>query len=89
VTLLPVDALLAAVQRSRGRLHLVGIGGVGLSAVARLLLDRGFLVSGSDLEDNAATRALRERGVSVQTGHDDAAVREADAVVATGDPCQA
>lgn len=83
MTLLPVDALLAAVRRSRGRLHLVGIGGVGLSAVARLLLDRGFLVSGSDLEDNAATRALRDRGVSVQTGHDDAAVRDAAAVVAS------
>ena len=79
----PVAALLAAVREAGKRFHVVGIGGVGMSAVARLLLDHGFAVTGSDLQDNEITRALRGRGVPVHHGHAGAHVSGAGAVVAS------
>jgi len=52
-----------------GRIHFVGIGGVGMSALARILLSRGFRVSGSDLKENQFTRELVSLGVPVYYGH--------------------
>ena len=49
--------------------HLLGIGGVGVSAVARLLLARNIRVSGSDVRESSITRALREEGAAVTIGH--------------------
>ena len=45
-----------------GHVHLIAIGGAGMSAVARLLLDRGVRVSGSDAADGPVLESLRERG---------------------------
>ena len=53
-----------------GRVHLVGIGGAGLSGIARLLLARGVAVSGSDGADSPTLGALRELGADVHVGHD-------------------
>ncbi|GAB3265687.1 UDP-N-acetylmuramate--L-alanine ligase [Nocardioides dilutus] len=53
-----------------GRVHLVGIGGAGLSGIARLLLARGVPVSGSDGHDSPTLDALREAGAVVHVGHD-------------------
>ncbi len=64
-----------------GRVHLVGVGGVGMSAVAMLLVARGATVSGSDAHDGPGLAALREAGVEVRVGHDTAAVAGADTVV--------
>ncbi len=55
-----------------GRVHLVGIGGAGMSGLARLLLDRGITVSGSDMRDSARLAALRRQGATVHIGHDPA-----------------
>src|ERR671919_2593342 len=63
------------------RVHLVGIGGAGMSGIARLLLARGVRVSGSDLKDGPALPALREEGASVHVGHDGALIDGVDAVV--------
>ncbi len=52
------------------RVHLVGIGGAGMSGVARILLDRGSVVSGSDVKDSRPVRALRTMGAHVAVGHD-------------------
>ncbi len=52
------------------RVHLVGIGGAGLSAIARLLLARGVEVSGSDGADSPTLQALRVLGATVHVGHD-------------------
>ncbi|NLP39914.1 MAG: UDP-N-acetylmuramate--L-alanine ligase, partial [Corynebacterium pollutisoli] len=41
------------------RVHLIGIGGSGMSGVARILLDRGAVVTGSDVKDSRPVRALR------------------------------
>ncbi|MCL2848611.1 MAG: UDP-N-acetylmuramate--L-alanine ligase [Micrococcales bacterium] len=64
-----------------GRVHLVGIGGVGMSAVALLLAARGVPVSGSDAHDGPGLDALRAAGVDVRVGHDASAVDGADTVV--------
>lgn len=52
------------------RVHMVGIGGAGMSGVARILLDRGALVSGSDAKESRALHALRARGAEIRIGHD-------------------
>ncbi|MGE2720821.1 UDP-N-acetylmuramate--L-alanine ligase [Mycolicibacterium celeriflavum] len=49
---------------------MVGIGGAGMSGIARILLDRGGLVSGSDAKESRAVAALRARGAAIRIGHD-------------------
>ncbi|MCY4147219.1 MAG: UDP-N-acetylmuramate--L-alanine ligase [Chloroflexi bacterium] len=71
--------LLAAGQR----IHLIGIGGAGLSAIARILLGRGLHVSGSDSRMSEITMALAKEGARVETGHAAEFVLGADAVLAT------
>ncbi|MGV8056397.1 Mur ligase domain-containing protein, partial [Mycobacterium kansasii] len=48
------------------RVHMVGIGGAGMSGIARILLDRGGLVSGSDAKESRGIHALRARGAQVR-----------------------
>jgi UDP-N-acetylmuramate--alanine ligase len=67
-----------------GALHFTGIGGSGMSGIARLFLDAGYRVSGSDLRDTDAVRELREAGATVAIGHDAANVGDADTMVVTG-----
>lgn len=67
-----------------GRVHFIGIGGSGMSGIARMFVERGVSVSGSDRTDSATVRALRAIGIPVQIGHDPLDVREADTVVVTG-----
>jgi len=67
-----------------GRLHFVGIGGSGMSGIARLFHARGHAVTGSDRSDSATVQALRESGISVAIGHDAAHVGDAEALVVTG-----
>ncbi|MBS2079131.1 UDP-N-acetylmuramate--L-alanine ligase, partial [Mycobacterium tuberculosis] len=52
------------------RVHMVGIGGAGMSGIARILLDRGGLVSGSDAKESRGIHALRARGAQINIGHD-------------------
>jgi UDP-N-acetylmuramate--alanine ligase len=67
-----------------GRLHFVGIGGSGMSGIARLFHARGHSVTGSDRSDSAAVRALRELGIPIHIGHDASHVGDADTLVVTG-----
>ncbi|MFC7491996.1 MULTISPECIES: UDP-N-acetylmuramate--L-alanine ligase [unclassified Knoellia] len=64
-----------------GRVHLIAIGGAGMSAVARLMLARGVVVSGSDARDSPVLETLRGLGAHVFVGHDLAHVADADTVV--------
>jgi UDP-N-acetylmuramate--alanine ligase len=64
-----------------GAVHFVGIGGAGMSGIARILLARGVPVSGSDRRDTPTLLALRALGARVQLGHDPAHLGEADTVV--------
>jgi len=69
-------------QRLR-RVHLVGIGGMHMSAIAGILLARGIAVSGSDIAPSPYTARLQREGATVYQGHDAANLGEADLVVAT------
>ncbi len=62
-------------------IHFIGIGGAGLSAIAHVLLDEGFTVSGSDRAASATTEQLASRGARVMIGHQAAHVAGADLVV--------
>ncbi|GAA5036988.1 UDP-N-acetylmuramate--L-alanine ligase [Microbacterium fluvii] len=65
--------------------HFIGIGGSGMSGLARMFLDRGIRVSGSDRADSAALRDLEARGARVFVGHDAAHLPDdVDTVVHTG-----
>jgi UDP-N-acetylmuramate--alanine ligase len=53
---------------------MVGIGGAGMSGIARILLDRGGLVSGSDAKESRGVAALRARGATIRIGHDESSL---------------
>jgi UDP-N-acetylmuramate--alanine ligase len=61
--------------------HFVGIGGYGMSAIARVMLDLGYRVSGSDVASHELTQRLAERGAKVYQGHRAGQVEGADIVV--------
>ncbi|MFB3068673.1 MAG: Mur ligase domain-containing protein, partial [Acidobacteriota bacterium] len=63
------------------KFHFVGIGGIGMSGLAELLLRDGCEVSGSDLEDSALVERLRQMGARISIGHDARHLKEAEAVV--------
>ncbi|MGD9784718.1 MAG: UDP-N-acetylmuramate--L-alanine ligase [Hyphomicrobiaceae bacterium] len=56
--------------RELGTFHIIGIGGIGMSAIAEILLATGYSVQGSDQKDSANVRRLRAKGVRVFVGHD-------------------
>ena len=51
------------------KIHLIGIGGSGLSAIARLLLEMGYVVSGSDRAETSFLTDLRTLGADIKIGH--------------------
>jgi UDP-N-acetylmuramate--alanine ligase len=53
-----------------GTFHIIGIGGIGMSAIAEILLAKGYSVQGSDQKESANVRRLRTKGVRVFIGHD-------------------
>jgi len=65
------------------RIHFIGVGGSGMSGIAEVLANQGYVVSGSDLAESATTRRLAAQGVRVTIGHRAANVEGADAVVAS------
>ena len=56
--------------RDIGTIHILGIGGIGMSAIAEILHAKGFTVQGSDQKDSANVRRLRAKGMRVFVGHD-------------------
>ncbi|MBR1885044.1 MAG: UDP-N-acetylmuramate--L-alanine ligase, partial [Schwartzia sp.] len=63
------------------KIHFIGVGGAGMSALARILLDKGYEVSGSDRKMSAVAEQLAARGAKIFEGHDAANVKGMDAVV--------
>lgn len=63
------------------RVHFIGIGGIGMSGIAEILLSLGFPVSGSDLRTTPTTKRLQSLGATVFLGHSAAQARPADVVV--------
>ena len=64
-----------------GLVHIVGIGGIGMSAIAEVMHTRGYTVQGSDLKDSANLERLRARNIRCLIGHDPANVEGASCVV--------
>jgi UDP-N-acetylmuramate--alanine ligase len=61
--------------------HLVGIGGIGMSGIAQLLLGRGIKVSGSDLKESKIIRKLKAKGAQIFLGHDPQNIKGADLII--------
>ncbi|MGW9629956.1 UDP-N-acetylmuramate--L-alanine ligase [Agromyces sp. NPDC055520] len=77
--------LQAQIPAELGAVHFVGIGGSGMSGIARLMLGDGHRVTGSDVRDSANIAALRELGAEIAIGHDAANLGDdIDTVVVTG-----
>ena len=62
-------------------IHCIGIGGIGLSAIAEILLSRGYSVSGSDMKESDITSKLAKKGARIFIGHRAENVDNADLVV--------
>jgi UDP-N-acetylmuramate--alanine ligase len=67
--------------RELGPIHFIGIGGIGMSGIAEVLLNLNYKVQGSDASDNANVKRLRDKGAKVFVGHDAAHLGEAAVVV--------
>src|SRR5437763_1096176 len=67
--------------RDIGAIHFVGIGGIGMSGIAEVLINLGYTVQGSDAADGANVRRLREKGAKISIGHSAAALGDAEVVV--------
>jgi UDP-N-acetylmuramate--alanine ligase len=65
------------------RIHVIGIGGPGMNAIAQVLSEMGHQVSGSDIHESEVLDRLRALGVSISVGHDAAAVQGCDVVTAS------
>jgi UDP-N-acetylmuramate--alanine ligase len=64
-----------------GKIHFVGIGGIGMSGIAEVLHTLGYQVQGSDIAESANVRRLRAEGIHVVVGHDEANLKDAQVVV--------
>ena len=67
--------------RKINKVYFVGIGGIGMSGIAELLLNLGFQVSGSDMNENDNVIRLKELGIDVKIGHDPENLLNADVLV--------
>lgn len=63
------------------KIHLIGIAGSGMRAIANILISQGFDVSGSDIQESAVTERFRKMGATIHIGHNAAYVKGVDAVV--------
>lgn len=63
------------------RIHMIGIGGAGMSGIAEVLLNQGYEITGSDLADSAVVATLRQLGARVTIGHDAANIGDVQVVV--------
>lgn len=63
------------------RLHFIGIGGIGMSGIAEILLNQGFQVSGSDMRESEITENLKSKGAEIFIGHKPENIIDAEVVV--------
>ncbi len=63
------------------KIHFVGIGGIGMSGIAELLLNQGFVISGSDLKLSPITKHLQKKGVKIVEGHNSKLINDVDVIV--------
>ncbi|SJZ35584.1 UDP-N-acetylmuramate--L-alanine ligase [Selenihalanaerobacter shriftii] len=68
-------------MEGKDRIHLIGVGGIGMSGIANLLIDLDYEVSGSDLKDSEIIFKLRSKGAQIHIGHSAENIEEVDIVV--------
>ena len=69
------------IQKVIKRIHFVGIGVIGMSGIAEIMLNQGFEISGSDLSTSEITDSLKAKGVTIYEGHSAENVKQADVLV--------
>lgn len=79
--LMEQDKFNSPVMRRIRRIHFIGIGGVGMAGIAEVLLNEGYEVTGSDLQQNNLTKRLIELGAQITLGHDAQTIEQVDVVV--------
>ena len=62
------------------RIHFIGIGGIGMSGIAEILINKGFYVTGSDLSDSDNVQYLRKLGAKIYIGHSKENIQDAEVV---------
>src|ERR671937_1592087 len=67
--------------RDIGAIHFVGIGGIGMSGIAEVLINLGYAVQGTDASDSANVKRLRDKGAKISVGHSAGALGDAEVVV--------
>ena len=68
-------------MKNKNKIHFIGISGIGMSGIAELMLDKGYLIQGSDLSINDNTKRLKTKGVKFFLHHNKKNVENADVVV--------
>ena len=70
-----------SMRRKVKHIHFVGIGGIGMSGIAEVLLNLGYIISGSDLTPSDLTKRLASLGATIHSGHDASNIADVDVVV--------
>ena len=68
-------------KNSNFTIHFIGIGGIGMSGIAELMLDQGYIIQGSDLVSNTTIKRLKNRGVKIHLGHKKSNINNISAAV--------
>ncbi len=68
-------------MKINGKIHFIGISGIGMSGIAELMLDKGYLIQGSDISVNDNTKRLKKKGIKFFLGHNKKNIKYANAVV--------
>ncbi|MCX7104331.1 MAG: UDP-N-acetylmuramate--L-alanine ligase [Methylococcales bacterium] len=80
---MPTNAHIASTLGNIKRIHFVGVGGTGMSGIAEVLSNLGYVVSGSDIKGSSVTERLAALGVNITIGHNRDNVTSVDVVVAS------
>ena len=78
-----MDRFLMSNLKPKSHIHFIGIGGISMSGLAEIMLENGFLVSGSDREGSAITEKLQKNGATIYIGHNKDNIKGADLVIHT------
>ena len=68
-------------MKSKIKIHFIGISGIGMSGIAELMKDKGYLIQGSDIAINDNAKRLKKKGVKFFLGHNKKNINKVDAVV--------
>jgi len=71
------------IKDNRKKIHFIGIGGISMSGLAEILLERGYKVSGSDMKSSPITELLAQKGAEIFIGHDRKNIKDKDLIVYT------